>query len=158
MMAMFRLCSTCMLLLALALPAGCGGQAPQPAQFIAPAPAVAELDGSLRAHYNLLPTLSLGEPTARQYGIERSAGTALLVVALRRVDADGAEHPVDGKLQAQARDLSGRRQPIALRAASTGDYVDHIGVLPVSPRDVLRIDVQVDVDGRRQAFDFERHL
>ncbi|KAF1687781.1 hypothetical protein B1992_01980 [Pseudoxanthomonas broegbernensis] len=146
-------------LLAAALLAGCvGGDAPQPAQFVAPAPAVADLDGALRAHYNLLPTLSLGEAVARQYGIARAPGSALLVVALRRVDGEGVEHPADGRLQAQARDLSGRRAPIALRPVSTGDYVDHIGVLPVSPRDVVRIDVQVDADGRRQSFDFQRHF
>ncbi len=146
------------LALVLALLTGCGADAPRQAQFVPPAPAVAELGGNLRVHYNLLPTQSLGEPTARQYGIERTSGTALLVVALRRVDSEGVEHPVDGQVQARARDLSGRGQPIDLRVASTGDYDSHIGVVPVSPRDVLRIEVEVDVEGRRQAFDFQRSL
>lgn len=156
-MGMPRLHTTVMLL-AFMLPAGCGGQAPQPAQFVAPAPAVADLDGALRVHYTLLPTLALDQATARQYGIARAPDSALLLVALRRVDADGNEHPATGQVQAQVRDLSGRHQPIALRSVSTGDYIDHIGTLPASPRDVLRIDVQVDADGRTQTFDFQRHF
>lgn len=146
------------LVLALALLAGCGGGAPQQAQFVPPAPAMAELGDDLRVHYNLLPTGSLGEPAARRYGIERSSGTALLVVALRRVDADGVEHPADGQVRARARDLSGRHQPVDLRVVSTGDYDSHIGIVAASPRDVLRIELEVEADGRRHSFDFQRSL
>ena len=144
--------------------AGCGGgQAPVAAQFVPPAPAVADLQGPLRAHYNLLPTLALSEAVARQYGIERSAGQALLVVALRRPgeQADGTpgdEVVAEGQVRARARNLAGQQQEIAMRAVGTGDYIDHIGMVAIGTRDVVRIEVSVDAGGRRQRFDFQRNF
>lgn len=134
-----------------------GGQAPQAAQFVPPAPAVAELQGSLRARYTLLPTLSLDPAVARGYGIERSAGKALLLVALRNGDG-GDESPATGEVRAQARDLSGRRQEVAMRQIRSGDYVDHVGLVDVGEREVIRVDVQVDAEGRRYSFDFQRNF
>ncbi|MCR6687480.1 DUF4426 domain-containing protein [Pseudoxanthomonas sp.] len=136
-----------------------GGQAPVAAQFVPPAPAVADLQGPLRAHYNLLPTLALSEAVARQYGIERSAGQALLVVALRRPGATpGDEIPAEGQVQARARNLAGQQQEVALRAVGTGDYIDHIGTVAIGTRDMVRIEVSVDAGGRRQQFDFQRNF
>lgn len=146
------------LLLALAAATGlvaCGGRAPEPAQFIPPPQSTTELEG-LRARYNLLPTLALGEAVAREYGVERSADTALLVVALRRPGADGDETAADGEVSAEAVDLAGRRQAVELRRVSTGDYVDHVGVVRIGTHDTVRVHVGVVADGRRQAFDFQR--
>ncbi|KAF1698859.1 hypothetical protein CSC62_02600 [Pseudoxanthomonas jiangsuensis] len=140
--------------------AGCGGgQAPVAAQFVPPAPAVADLQGPLRAHYNLLPTLALSEAVARQYGIERSAGQALLVVALRRPgETPGDEIVAEGQVHARARNLAGQQQEIAMRAVGTGDYIDHIGMVAIGTRDVVRIEVSVDAAGGRQRFDFQRNF
>lgn len=135
--------------------AACTGPAPEPARFIPPPQSTTELEG-LRARYNLLPTLALGEAVAREYGVERSAGTALLVVALRRSGADGDETTADGEVSAEAVDLAGRRQAVALRRVATGDYVDHVGVVQVGAHDTLRVRVGVVADGRRQEFDFQR--
>ena len=143
------------LVLALGL-AGCGNPAPEPARFVPPHPSTTELEGPLRARYNLLPTLALGEAVAREYGVERSADTALLVVALRRPGADGDETAADGEVSAEAVDLAGRRQAVELRRVSTGDYVDHVGVVRIGTHDTVRVHVGVVADGRRQAFDFQR--
>lgn len=134
------------------------GEAPQAAQFVPPAPAVAELDGALRARYNLLPTLSLDPAMARGYGIERSAGKALLLVALRDADGAGGEAPASGEVRAQARDLSGRRQAVPMRQIRSGDYVDHVGLVDIGPREVIRVEVEVVAGGRRQGFDFQRNF
>lgn len=134
------------------------GEAPRAAQFVPPAPAVAELDATLRARYNLLPTLSLDPAMARGYGIERAEGKALLLVALRRDGADGMEAGIDGQVHAQARDLSGRHQVVAMRRISSGEYVDHVGLVDIVPRDVVRVQVEAVVDGRRHTFDFQRNF
>ena len=136
--------------------AGCGGPSAEPARFVPPHPSATDLEGPLRARYNLLPTLALGEDVARQYGVERDAGTALLVVALRRPTADGDEVPADGEVTAEAVDLAGRRQAVVLRRVATGDYVDHVGTVEVVAHDTVRVRVGVDADGRRQEFDFQR--
>ena len=73
------------------------------------APSVTELEPALRARYNLLPTLALGEAVAREYGVERDAGSALLIVALRHPGDAGGETPADGEVTAEATDLAGRR-------------------------------------------------
>lgn len=135
-----------------------GGQAPQAAQFVPPAPAVAELGGTLRARYTLLPTLSLDPAMARGYGIERTPGKALLLVALRHADTDGGEEPATGEVRAQARDLSGRRQDVAMRPIRSGEYVDHVGLVDVGPREVIRIEVEVLAEGRRHDFGFQRNF
>jgi len=134
-----------------------GGQAPQAAQFVPPAPSVAVLDGPLRARYTLVPTLSLDPAVARGYGIERSEGKALLLVALRNED-DAGETAAEGQVQAEARDLSGRRQPVAMRPIRSGGYVDHVGLVEVSERDVVRVEVRATVDGRSHRFDFQRNF
>ena len=136
--------------------AGCGGPAAEPARFVPPHPSATELEGPLRARYNLLPTLALGEDVARQYGVERDAGTALLLVALRRPTGDGDEAPADGEVSAEAVDLAGRRQAVALRRIATGDYVDHVGTVEIVAHDTVRVRVAVTADGRRQEFDFQR--
>nr|MBP7365817.1 DUF4426 domain-containing protein [Pseudoxanthomonas sp.] len=59
--------------------AGCGGPAPQPVEAVPDQVGSIDLPGPLRVHYNLLPTLALGEAVAREYGVERRADTALLV-------------------------------------------------------------------------------
>lgn len=143
-------------LLATLLGACSDGQQAQPARFVPPAPAVAELHGPLRAHYNLLPTQAMGEAVARQYGIERRAGSALLMVALREPLAGGDERPATGTVQAWAQDMSGSRHAVALRQVATGEYVDHIGIVAAGPRDVVRIEVSVQAAGRTQRFEFQR--
>ncbi|AKC85768.1 DUF4426 domain-containing protein [Pseudoxanthomonas suwonensis] len=136
--------------------AACGGPAPEPARFVPPAPSATDLQGPLRARYNLLPTLALGEAVAREYGVVRAPDSALLVVALRRPTGDGDETAADGEVTAEVVDLAGRRQAVALRKVATGDYIDHVGIVRISPRDTLRTRVTVVADGRRQEFDFQR--
>ncbi len=138
--------------------AGCGNPAPEPARFVPPAPSVVELDGTLRAHYNLLPPPALGEAVAREYGVERDAASALLIVALRHPGADGEETTAAGEVTAEVTDLAGRRQAVTLRRVSTGDYVDHVGTVRAGAHDTLRVHVVVVAGGQRRQFDFQRNF
>ena len=142
--------------LLLTLAACSAQQAPQAAVIQQSQPSHADL-GNLRVHYNLLPTLAMNDAVARSYQVQREANRALLVIALRQL-AQGEELPADGKVQATATDLSGKRQQIDLRAVRTGPYTDLIGVLDAHPRDQLRVDLQVSADAGAGNVRFERNF
>ena len=144
------------LLLPLLLVACSGNEAPRAAEFVPPTPAESDF-GTLRVRYNAIPTLSLSAEVARQYGVERDAGTALVLVALRQVE-NGEERDADGTLKASALDLSGTRQAIGLRSVDTGDYTDHIGTARISPRNTYRFEVVVTSGGRTETVKFQRNF
>lgn len=141
-------------LLILLLGACSQGEKARPAEFITPPPAHVDFD-NLRVHYNALPTLSLSEAVAREHGVTRDAGSAMLVVALRE-KVDGEELPATGKVTAQAHDLQGNRQPVTFHVVQTGDYGDHVGTFPIHARDSYRIEVQVEANGRTESFKLQR--
>ncbi|MFC6839379.1 DUF4426 domain-containing protein [Xanthomonas theicola] len=136
---MRRLPAAAMLCIVLA---ACSAQdAPRRAALVAATPAQADL-GALRVHYNALPTLAMSDSVARRYGIARDADTALVVIALRRVQ-DGEELPAAGQVRAVATDLGGRRQAIAFREAATDAYTDYVGTVRISEHDQLNFEVDV---------------
>ena len=143
-----------LLLSALLFAACSAGEKPRAAEFIAPAESSIDF-GNLRVHYNALPTLSLSEAVAREHGVTRDAGSAMLVVALRE-KVDGEEVPVTGKVTAQAHDLQGNRQPVTFHVVQTGDYSDHVGIFAIHARDSYRIEVQVEAKGRTDTFKLQR--
>ncbi len=136
---------------------GCsGGEAPRTAEFVPPSPAEADF-GTLRVRYNALPTLALSEAVAKQYGVPRDAGTAMVVIALRTV-AKGEEVDADGEVTVTAHDLSGARQAITLRKIDTGDYTDHIGTARISPRNSYRFEIVVKTGARSETVKFQRNF
>ena len=102
---------TTLLVLSLFLMACSATEKPRTADFVPPTPASADF-GDLRVHYNALPTLSLNDAVAREYGVAQEAGSAMVVIALRRL-ADGEELAAEGVVSAEAYDLQGKRQHIA---------------------------------------------
>ncbi|WP_162455547.1 DUF4426 domain-containing protein [Pseudoxanthomonas kalamensis] len=138
----------------LALAACSESEQPRPAQPVPPTQSVSEF-GDLRVRYNALPTLSMNEAVAREYGVQRDAGTALLVIALRKAQAED-EIAADGQVEAVVVDLQGRRQEVELRAAGTGDYVDHIGTFAIDPHDTYRIEARIRHEGRTETVKFQR--
>lgn len=137
--------------------AACSAQeSPRPASPVQPQPGHADL-GSLRVHYNLLPTLAMNEAVARSYGVNREADRALLVVALRQL-SNGEELPAGGSVQATATNLSGQRQQVLLREVRTGPYTDLIGVLDAHPRDQLRLELQVAAPTAQGTVRFARNF
>lgn len=146
-----------LLALSLLLLTACSqGEKPRAADYVPPAESSADF-GDLRVHYNALPTLSLNDAVAREYGVRKDSRTAMVVIALRRVQND-AETSADGQVSAQAIDLQGARQRIEFAAVKTGDYTDHIGVFSISPRDSYRFEVIVQANGRSETVKFQRNF
>ena len=144
------------LILARSLVACSGGETPRAAEFVPPAPAETDF-GSLRVRYNALPTLALSAPVAKQYGVQRDAGTALVLVALREVK--GAEElDADGEVSVTAHDLSGARQVVTLRKVDAGEYTDLIGTARISPRNSYRFEIVVQAGGRTETVKFQRNF
>ena len=144
------------LVLTLSLAACSGGETPRAAEFVPPAPAETDF-GSLRVRYNALPTLALSEAVAKQYGVPRDAGTALVLVALREVKGTD-ELDADGDVSVTAHDLSGARQVVALRKVEAGEYTDLIGTARISPRNSYRFEIVVQAGGRTETVKFQRNF
>ncbi len=144
------------LVLALSLAACSGGETPRAAEFVPPAPAETDF-GNLRVRYNALPTLALSEAVAKQYGVPRDAGTALVLVALREVKGTD-ELDADGDVSVTAHDLSGARQVVALRKVEAGEYTDLIGTARISPRNSYRFEIVVAAGSRTETVTFQRNF
>jgi hypothetical protein len=142
-----RLPATLPLFLFVLLLAGCGGgpSAPTPARPAATSEAVSRV-GDVTVRANVVQTSALGEQVARGYGIERDAGTILLLVTVRQGDdADAVALPA--KVTARATDLRGRRHDIAMRELRSGEFVDYIGTVRTDLPETLRFDVTVERPG-----------
>jgi uncharacterized protein DUF4426 len=146
-----------LLLLLIPLIAACSaGEKPRAAEFVPPAASSATF-GDLRVHYNALPTLSLNDAVAREYGVSKDAGSAMLVIAIRRLE-NGEEVGAEGEVSAEAFDLQGARQHIEFSAVKTGQYTDHIGVFTIQARDSYRFEVTVKSNGRTEKVKFQRNF
>ena len=135
--------------LALAL-AACSDAVPPPATPMqAPQEAVSRT-GDVTVRASVVPTESLSEEISRRYGLSRSAGTVMLLVGVRQ-GPEAQEVALPATITAVATDLSGRRHEIALRELRSGDLLDYVGTLKISPPDTLRFDVTVVREGGAQS-------
>ena len=105
--------------------------------------------GDTVARASVLPTASLGEAVAKQYGIERDASTARLLVGVRR-GSDAQETAVTARITATATDLLGKRQAIELHEVRSGTFVDYVGTVTVIAPDTLSFDVTATPEGGAQ--------
>jgi len=128
--------------------AGCGSGAPGPAGNHAQAQLEASARvGDVIVRANAVSTASLGEAVARQYGIERSNGTIMLLVGVRRDDGNGNETALPARVAAVATDLLGKRQQPAMREVRSGEFIDYVGTASVIAPDTLRFDIDITVEG-----------
>ena len=136
--------------------AGCGGSAPGPVASQAQAQQEASARvGDVVVRANAIATEGLGAAVARQYGIERDAGTVMLLVGVRRDDGSGNEVALPARVTAVAVDLLGKRQELAMREVLSGDsesgpgqgFIDYVGTARVIAPDTLRFDVEVATAG-----------
>jgi hypothetical protein len=132
--------------LALAL-AGCGNHASSStATAAATAGTVANgataTSNGITLRASVVETADLQESVARGYGIAREPNQALLLLAVRNAQGDNAT-PVS--LQATVSDLKGGTRPLPLREIRAGDFVDRIGLVPVSAPDTLTFEVRAQL-------------
>jgi hypothetical protein len=95
---------------------------------------------TLRA--NVVETQDLQESVADSYGIAREPNQALLLLTVRDDNGDNAA-PVS--LQATVSDLKGGARPLPLREIRVGEFVDHIGLVPVAAPDTLTFEVRAQL-------------
>ncbi len=98
--------------------------------------------GDTTVYYNALPTTLLSPEVARQYGITRSSGRALLNVAVLR-DIDGMETAVAATVSAAATNLNGQRQELRLREVREGDAIYYLGEARFQDRETLTFELEI---------------
>ncbi|TXI50828.1 MAG: DUF4426 domain-containing protein [Lysobacter sp.] len=145
------------LVIAVAL-AGCDGDAPKPAKLAdAPQEAVSRV-GDITIRANVLPTASLGEAMAKQYGIAREDDRVMLLVSVRQ-GPDGQDTAVPARIEAKVSNLQGQHRGVEMRELRTGDYVDYVGTAQVTPPDTLRFELEVVREGgARSTMTFSREF
>lgn len=148
--------STCLIgFLVGALLAGCGGSAPAPAHVDARGSAssttadrqgdVVEHIGDIEIRASVVQTSALPATVARQYGIDRDAGTLLLLVAVRKGPSASAI-ALPARVTAKVTDLRGGQQDIAMREIQAGALVDSLGTTQTTLPDTLRFDLTITID------------
>lgn len=149
----------CVLLAALSACGGTPRQAPAAAQ--APQDVVIQV-GDVRVRATAVPTRTLGEAIARQYGISRSDETVMLLVSVRKGADETTAVSLPAQVKAVAIDLRGNRQAIAMRELRSGDgagaLVDAVGTADVDAPDTLRFELDVTYAGGRAQLAFAREF
>ena len=145
---MRRFVLTTSLLLALS---ACGGGKPAPAvpATAAPAEAISRI-GDITIRATALPSATLAPEVARQYGIARDERTVMLLIGVRQ-GPEGQEVALPATITDTVTNLSGQRQPIALRELRSGDpstssgqaLLDYVGTVETSLPETLRFDVTI---------------
>ena len=132
-------------LLGCALVAACGSEPAVPATGEVQAPAKLTT-GDVTVRATALPSMRLGDAMASRYGVARDPDTVLLVIGMRR-GPQSAETSVAGRVGAEANNLLGNRQRIALREFRSDGFIDYVGTARVSMPDTLRFTIQVQPHG-----------
>lgn len=136
-----------------------GGPAQAPAADAAPQEALAQV-GDVRVRATAVPTRTLGEAVARQYGITRTDDTVMLLVSVRKGANDATAVSLPARVTATAIDLRGNRQAIAMRELRSGEgpdaLVDAVGIADVDVPDTLRFELDVAYAGGSAQLAFAR--
>ena len=137
-----RLCAHGVLLLAFAL-AGCGGAAPPEGHATATMEEASVTAGDVSIRASVVPTASLNAAVAARYGIEPDRGTVMLLVGVRQ-GPPMRESALPARISVVATDLRGVRSRIEMREIRTGDLVDYVGTVRMTPPETLRFELQVE--------------
>jgi hypothetical protein len=137
--------------------AACGRDTPPPGTPQAAAQDAEARIGDVAVHASLVQTSALDASVAKQYDLERSDRSAMLLLSVRR-DGD-APLPASLKLDARASDASGASaRPVALRRVVVDGLVDYVGTIDVAPPERLRVDVTVAYDNATSELRITRDL
>jgi hypothetical protein len=87
--------------------------------------------GDYVVHYNALNTNLITPQVAQSYGIRRSSSRALLNITVLRKVMNNPGTPVQAKVTASGRNLTGQVREVEIREISDQDAVYYIGELTV---------------------------
>ena len=102
--------------------------------------------GEYTVHYNALPTTLLTPEVARQYGITRSSGRALLNVSVIR-DQDGLPTGIPARISAAATNLNGQRQDLNVREVREAEAIYYLAEARFQDQETLTFDLEVTPEG-----------
>lgn len=133
---MFRLPSSIMLTMLLALAAAAGAEN-------------STRTGGYTIHHNAITTDSLPVQVATAYGLQRSKSRGLLNVSVLRDEPGALGVPVHADIRAAAKTLYGQIRPIKLREVVEDEAIYYIADFPVAHREVLLFEFEVLPEGGR---------
>jgi hypothetical protein len=107
--------------------------------------------GDYVVHCNAITTSQLQAAIAKSYGIERSDKRGLINIAVES-RRDGGSHMVNAEVRAEVSDLTGHKQPIALKETSENGDVDYLGEFPLDGSGAYVFTVKVTPPGHSQPF------
>jgi len=135
-----RLLSTAVLALLVALPA-------QAAQFIA--------YGDYEIHYNAFNSSFVEPDVAKTYGLKRGKRRAMLNVSVLKKDGDGKMKPISALVSGSAANLLDQRQEMEFIKIDEGNAIYYIGQFGFSDDMVMRLQVQVQPDPNKPAYNLQ---
>jgi hypothetical protein len=103
--------------------------------------------GDIAVHYSAIPSTTLAPEVARQYAITRSAGRALLNIAVLKRGADAEPRAITARISGAATNPNGQRQTLALREVREGDAIYYLAEPRIAARDTLDFELSVIPDG-----------
>ena len=109
--------------------------------------------GDFTVHYSAIPSTTLAPEVARQYAITRSAGRALLNLAVLKRAADGEPRAVTARISGAATNPNGQRQTLALREVREGDAIYYLAEPRIAARDTLDFELAVVPEGASSAIE-----
>lgn len=144
------------LAIAVSLAGGCSQPAPETTTATARATAATDHSaasqqatsrvGDVTIRASAIQTSALQPEVASRYGIERSDGTVMLLVAVRQ-GSQAQATSLPARISATATDLRGHVQPIAMRELRSGELLDYVGTVEVATPDTLRFEIDIVREG-----------
>ncbi len=102
--------------------------------------------GDITVHYSAIPTTTLTPAVASQYGITRSAGRALVNVAVRK-GKPGLDVAVPSTVMVWVTNLNGQRQALTMREVKEGEAVYYLGETRINDNEALDFEIEVRPNG-----------
>ncbi len=103
-------------------------------------------------HVNALTTDQLTPEVAREYGITRSKGKAMMNVVISRNEAGGTGTPVTGTVTTVARNLTNQIKDMEMREIVVQDAIYYIGVISVDHEETIVFNMDVTPVDETQPF------
>ena len=123
--------------------AACGAPSPPEGHASATMEEAVARAGAVSVRASVVPTASLNAAVAGQYGIEPDRRSAMLLVGVRQGPAM-QETALPARISASATDLRGARTTIDMREIRSGDFVDYVGTVRITPPETLRFELDIE--------------